>query len=577
MNSRLLSSSVSCCVRRGARPWALPVKPAVNWSGWRLYSSVTAEVKAKSAEKPYYVTTPIFYVNAAPHVGHLYSMVITDVLKRWQQLQGRTAVLCTGTDEHGMKIQQAALAANTPPKQFCDSGAEVFKSLAQQADISYDHFIRTTDQKHYDAVQHIWDLLADRGLIYTGKHAGWYSVSDETFYPESSVKQILSPTTGRKTMISTETGQEVEWAEEINYHFKLSAMRENLLDFYAKNPDFIVPAARYKAVVDEVTSGLSDLSISRPRSRLTWGIPVPSNEEQTIYVWLDALVNYITVTGYPWTPGKELVGGWPADVHVVGKDIVRFHCIYWPAFLLALDLPLPKQILTHAHWTMNQKKMSKSVGNVVDPFYAMKRYGVDTMRFYMAHDGGIVDDGDYSNREIINRYQSILQGGLGNLVNRVCSKTFDLEAAIALGVDSPDLEMTEADQQLQEAVETVGEKVAEKMAKFEVPGALKEIVAVISKTNKYVSESAPWALKDPSLAAQRHKIIYLSSEAVRVSGILLRPFMPTKMSALLDQLSVAADKRGFEYASFGKDRTYGVGSSGRKAMLFPPLNEEVLG
>lgn len=322
-------------------------------------------------------------------------------------------------------------------------------------------------------------------------------------------------------MVSTETGQEVEWAEETNYHFKLSAMRENLLEFYAKNPDFIVPAARYKAVVEEVTSGLSDLSISRPRSRLSWGIPVPSNEEQTIYVWLDALVNYITVTGYPWTPGKESIGGWPADVHVVGKDIVRFHCIYWPAFLLALDLPLPKQILTHAHWTMNQKKMSKSVGNVVDPFYAMKRYGVDTMRFYMAHDGGIADDGNYSNREIISRYQSMLQGGLGNLANRICSKTFDLEAAIALGVDSPDLEMTKADEQLQEAVETVSEKVAEKMAKFDVPGALKEIIAIISKvcfplfSQKEEKELIPKRQinmsKTPSLGSSKMLLLPLSA------------------------------------------------------------------
>lgn len=295
------------------------------------------------------------------------------------------------------------------------------------------------------------------------------------------MKQILDPATGRKIMTSIESGKEVEWTSEHNYHFRLSAMADELLEFYNKNPEFIIPATRYRTVIDAVSAGLSDLSVSRPRSRLTWGIPVPSDEEQTIYVWLDALVNYITVSGYPWTPGKEHVGGWPADVHVVGKDIVRFHCIYWPAFLLALDIPPPKQVLTHAHWTMNRRKMSKSEGNVVNPFYAMQRYGVDTMRFYMAHDGGISDDGDYSNEGIVERYSTVLQNGLGNLVNRVCSKTFDIEKAITQGLDVEGVNMDDMDRRQKEMVETVSEKVAEKMAKLEIPAALKEIMNIVSE------------------------------------------------------------------------------------------------
>lgn len=281
-------------------------------------------------------------------------------------------------------------------------------------------------------------------------------------------------------MISVETGREVEWTSEQNYHFRLSAMQDKLLSFYAANPNFVFPKLRHNDVVSSVSDGLSDLSISRPRSRLTWGIPVPGDPEQTIYVWLDALISYITASGYPWTPGCESLGGWPVDVHVVGKDIVRFHCIYWPAFLLALDLPTPKQVLTHAHWTMNRRKMSKTEGNVVNPFYAMDRYGVDTMRFYMVHDGGIVDDGDYSNEGIMGRYKNSLEKGLGNLVSRICSKTFDLEAAIEQGLDGSDSKGDCLHLKHEELVRDIAEKVADKMAALEVPAALKEIMQVVS-------------------------------------------------------------------------------------------------
>nr|POE48392.1 putative methionine--trna ligase, mitochondrial [Quercus suber] len=369
--------------------------------------------------KPYYITTPIFYVNAAPHVGHMYTMILTDVLKRWQELQGRRAILCTGTDEHGMKIQQAATKANVQPKEFCNRGAEVFKDLAGRIDVSNDFFIRTTDLKHKEGVQYAWQMLHDRGYIYESKHEGWYSVSDETFYPQSQVHLIVDPPTGRKMMASIETGKEVEWTSERNYHFRLSAFRQKLLDFYQQNPDFIVPRSRMNEVVQQVTASLEDLSISRPVDRLQWGIRVPTDDSQTIYVWLDALLNYATAAGYPFTPGVEMSGGWPADVHVIGKDIVRFHCIYWPAFLMALDLPLPRQILTHAHWTLGKQKMAKSTGNVVNPFFALERFGTDVMRWYLVHNGGIADDADYENSFIIDKYKKGLQGGLGGLTSRV--------------------------------------------------------------------------------------------------------------------------------------------------------------
>lgn len=357
--------------------------------------------------------------SAAPHVGHLYTMVLTDILKRWQVLKGKEAILCTGTDEHGMKIQRAAALAQLPPKEFCDNISENFRTLAKKAGIANDHFIRTTDQDHKDAAQFFWTVLQEKGFIYEKKHEGWYCVSDETFYPESAIEKRLDPFTGRTFMASQETKNEVEWTSERNYHFKLSAMKDRLLEFYKENPEFVVPVGRMKDVVNQVSAGLQDLSISRPVERLSWGIRVPGDEGQTMYVWLDALVNYITKAGYPWAPGQQNAKGWPADVQVIGKDIVRFHCIYWPAFLLAADLQPPKQILTHAHWTMDKLKMSKSIGNVVNPFFAIERFGLDTMRYYLAHDGGIQDDSDYGNDIIVDKYKKGLQSGLGGLLNRI--------------------------------------------------------------------------------------------------------------------------------------------------------------
>lgn len=415
-------------------------------------------------------------VQIAPHVGHLYTMVLTDILKRWQVLNGEKAILCTGTDEHGMKIQQAATKANIPPKEFCDITAETFKSLAKRAALSNDYFVRTTDEDHKEAVQYFWHMLRERGYIYESKHEGWYCVSDETFYPESTIEKRLDPFTGRTFMASQETGKEVEWTSEANYHFRLSAFKDRLLEFYKKNPEFVVPATRMNDVINWVSEGLEDLSISRPVERLTWGIRVPDDETQTIYVWLDALINYITKAGYPWAPGREQTGGWPADVQVIGKDIVRFHCIYWPAFLMALDLEPPRQILTHAHWTLGHQKMAKSTGNVVNPFFALDRFGVDVMRYYLAHDGGISQDSDYGNRFIVERYKKGLQGGLGNLVSRVTrpkiwSVRKSVEAASVGALREPDESTTKQINML----ESLPEKVSLKMKQLN-PGAALQII-----------------------------------------------------------------------------------------------------
>lgn len=408
---------------------------------------------------------------------------------------------------------------------------------------------------------------------------------------------------------SVETGKEVEWTSEANYHFRLSALKDRLLEFYKQNEQFVVPSTRMQDVIRWVSEGLEDLSISRPVERLTWGIPVPDDDSQTIYVWLDALVNYITKAGYPWAPGQESALGWPADVQVIGKDIVRFHCIYWPAFLLALDLPPPKQILTHAHWTLGSRKMAKSTGNVVNPFYALDRYGVDVMRYYLAHDGGISDDADYSNDYIVERYKKGLQKGLGNLVSRITrpkgwnvrtavemSEKGELPKAVGLHVEQRErldslrdevdkkfdqLNPGAALQLIMDSVYEVGVPTCHPHPKFRMHHRLTTF-----QTNKYLQHCAPWLLvklaaDNPNAetahntTARIHQTVYHSAEAIRIAGILLQPFMPTKSAQLLDMLGVDPGRRTYADAQFGCDKTYGeaklpLGKCAWDA-LFPPL------
>ncbi|CAK4015014.1 probable methionyl-tRNA synthetase [Lecanosticta acicola] len=570
-------------------------RPAPNWT---RASSTTTTTTTTEIEKPYYVTTPIFYVNAAPHVGHMYTMILADVLKRWQVLKGRKAVLLTGTDEHGMKIQRAAAKAGVEPKEFCDKGAEVFKSLGAQVDLSNEVFIRTTDQKHREGVEYAWQMLEERGYIYERKHEGWYSVSDETFYPNSQVHLKLDPRTGRKIMASIETDKEVEWTSEKNYHFRLSAFKDRLLEFYAQNPEYVVPQERMRALVKEVEAGLEDLSISRPAERLDWGVRVPTDSSQTIYVWLDALLNYATASGYPWPPGKESAGGWPADVQVIGKDIIRFHCIYWPAFLMALDLPLHKQVLTHAHWTLGREKMAKSTGNVVNPFWALERFGIDVMRWYLIHDGGIRDDADYDNNFIVERYKKGLQGGLGNAIGRIMKgKGWDVKRAVRRYAHPNEADKSKTS--LSAAFKDNGMggwygqiracpgKIERHMQELHPNRALQAIMNSVRETNGQLQHWSPWtlvqklrsAMADTTgqelrqldeeentqggeavelLEAQIDRIIYLAAEQLRLVGIMLQPFMPSAAKRQLDMMGVDPERRSFEWAVLGKDDSYGV-------------------
>ena len=496
--------------------------------------------------------------------------------------------MLTGTDEHGMKIQKAAELEGMDTKSFCDLNMQKFQHLAERADISYNHFIRTTDPVHKDAVEHFWNELNHNGYIYESKHEGWYSVSDETFFPQSQVHLILDPRTGRKHMASMETGREVEWTSETNYHFRLSNFRDRLLKHLDDNPDFIVPAPRQSLIRKELESGLQDLSISRPVSRLKWGIRVPGDDSQTIYVWLDALINYLTYTGYPFKPGREHKTLWPPKCQVIGKDIIKFHCIYWPAFLMALDIPLPKQFLTHAFWTMNKEKMSKSVGNVVNPFYAIDRFGTDIMRYYMAYDGGIVDDADYENAYIIDRYKKGLQGGLGNLASRVVrGKKWSVRKSVQMAENSPSFLGTKPVEHRLEArvrrqMDQTGPGAALFMEELNPRKALQGIMDLVFETNRYIQHAQPWELVKSESSKDQARvpvIIFTCSEAVRIAAILLQPFMPTKMKQCLDMLGVEEAKRTFEYATYNADFTYGeplvdIGSAGSEGTLFPPLIAE---
>ena len=534
---------------------------------------------------------------AEPHAGHLYTLLLSDVLKRWEVLKGdKEAALLTGTDEHGMKVQKAAELASTPTKAFCDKNAQHFRDLAGAAKISYDRFIRTTDADHKVAVEHFWKELKGRGYIYESTHEGWYSVSDETFYPESQVHLILDPETGRKLYASKETGKEVEWTSELNYHFRLSAFRDRLLEHYEQHPDFIMPEQRMNFIKKEVEAGLKDLSVSRPSSRLQWGIRVPDDETQTIYVWLDALINYLTATGYPSGEGDKHKL-WPPNAQVIGKDIVRFHCIYWPAFLMALDLPLPRGFLTHAHWTMGSFKMSKSLGNGVNPFYAIQRYGLDTIRYFMLHDGGIVDDSDYDNAFVVERYKKGLQGGLGNLLSRLLkSKVWTVGQSVErAGTGKFNSEVS---QPLNDFVIKINETAVSAdlaMQKLNPRQALHRIMDLIYDANRFIAEAAPWELAKTNTVQSRElmfQIVFALAESLRISCILLQPFIPDKMQEALDELKVADNRRSFEDAKFLSDTTYGAQATeailGRmstkfkvrrrkevyKNVLFPPLISE---
>jgi methionyl-tRNA synthetase len=475
-------------------------------------------------------------VNDAPHIGHAYTSIACDVLARFKRLDGFEVFFLTGTDEHGQKVAKSAAANGMDPQAFTDKVSQNFRDLSKALKLSNDDFIRTTEARHKKACQELWNQLLKRGEIYLGKYAGWYAVRDEAYYGEDELKDGPG---GKKIAPS---GAECEWVEEPSYFFKLSAWADKLLAFYDKNPDFILPHTRRNEVISFVKSGMRDLSISR--TALTWGVPVPNEPKHVMYVWLDALTNYMTAVGYPDTEAANYKRFWPADLHMVGKDILRFHTIYWPAFLLAAGLEPPKRVFAHGWWTNEGQKISKSLGNVIDPYELMKTYGLDQMRYFVLREVPFGNDGDFSRAAMVRRINSELANGIGNLaqrslsmINKNCGAKVPQRGTLA----APDLKLLDKAHELLPLVRQELDVQA-------FHKALDHIWAVIADADRYVDEQAPWGLKktDP---VRMEAVLYTLAETLRYLAILIQPYMPDAMGKLLDQLAVPADQRDFAHLS----------------------------
>jgi methionyl-tRNA synthetase len=480
-----------------------------------------------SADRPFFITTPIYYVNDLPHLGHAYTTVACDALARFMRLDGRRVKFLTGTDEHGQKVEQSARAAGISPQQFADRISAEFREVTRLLDISNDDFIRTTEPRHARAVQAFWQELERRGEIYLGRFAGWYSVRDEAFYEEDELVAGKAP-----------TGAEVEWLEEENYFFRLSAWQDRLLAYYDANPDAVAPRSRRNEVVSFVRSGLKDLSISR--TSFTWGLPVPGNPRHVIYVWLDALTNYITALGYPDIESDEFSIFWPTALHVVGKDILRFHSVYWPAFLMAAGLLPPRRVFANGWWTVEGQKMSKSLGNVIPPKQLVDSYGVDPVRYFLLRELPFGSDGDFSHRAVVGRLNSDLANDFGNLAQRVLVM---INRDCGAKVPEPDTLAAE-DRELLTGAKNLLDLVRKHMEEQTFHLALETIWRVVADANRYVDEQAPWVLrrKDPT---RMRTVLHTLAETIRYLAILVQPFVPAASAKLLDQLGVPSGSRDF--------------------------------
>ncbi|MDX1949826.1 MAG: methionine--tRNA ligase [Rickettsiales bacterium] len=479
-----------------------------------------------------FITTPIYYVNDSPHLGHAYTTIACDVMTRYLRQQNHNVKFLTGTDEHGQKIDKAAKLANIDTQKFTDLVSQRFKALVKAKidgvesenllNISNDDFIRTTEERHKIACKKLWEKLEENGFIYLDKYAGWYSVRDEAYYQESELINGKAP-----------TGAEVEWLEEESYFFALSKFGDKLLEFYQANPDFIYPKTRFNEVVSFVKTGLKDLSISR--TNFSWGVPVPSNPKHIMYVWIDALTNYLTALGYPNETAPEFKQYWlDGDVfHIVGKDILRFHAVYWPAFLMAANLPLPKRIIAHGWWTIEGEKMSKSLGNVIAPRDLIENYGLDQTRYFLLKAMPFGNDGDLSKEKLVETCNADLANNIGNLTQRTLS-------LIVKNCESKIPEIREFDKIIED---NFFEKIDAEMKDFQFSNALAIIMEASSKANEYIDKQAPWSLKKEGKIDEMQKVLYSILEAIRIIAIALKPFCPASCENILKQLSVNSENK----------------------------------
>ncbi|AJP71623.1 methionine--tRNA ligase [Sphingomonas hengshuiensis] len=482
--------------------------------------------------EPYYLTTAIHYPNGRPHIGHAYEMIAADAIARFQRQQGRDVFFQTGTDEHGLKMVKTARDRGVEVRALADEMSGYFREMAELLDISCDRFIRTSEPEHYAASQAIWQAMADAGDLYLDRYEGWYSVRDEAFYEE---KELTEGEGGAKL---SPQGTPVEWTAEETWFFKLSKYQQPLLDFYAANPDFIRPESRRNEVLRFVEGGLVDLSVSR--TSFDWGVPVPGSPGHVMYVWVDALTNYLTGAGYPHDP-ERVAKYWPADLHLIGKDIVRFHAVYWPAFLMSAKIALPRQVFGHGFLLNRGEKMSKSVGNVVDPMALARLYGVDALRYFLLRDVSFGNDGTFSDEAIVTRANADLSNSFGNLAQRVLAFIAkNLDGLVEAGTPDP------ADTALLREVETACEGFTRSFSDLSLSQGLEAWMAGVFACNQYIDVQAPWALRktDP---ARMHAVLGTLLKAIRRLAVTIQPVVPGSAAKLLDQLGPEGDA-GFRIA-----------------------------
>lgn len=487
--------------------------------------------------KPFYVTTAIAYPNGAPHVGHAYEYIATDAIARFKRLDGFDVRFLTGTDEHGLKVAQAAAAADIPTAELARRNSDVFERMQEKLNISFDRFIRTTDADHHEASKAIWRRMEAAGDIYLDNYSGWYSVRDERFFVESETRLLEDG-----SRITVETGTPVTWTEEQTYFFRLSAYAERLLAHYEANPDFIAPDVRRNEIVSFVSGGLKDLSVSR--TSFDWGVSVPDSPEHVMYVWVDALTNYLTGAGYPDTDSESFRRYWPADLHMIGKDIIRFHAVYWPAFLMSAGIELPRRVFAHGFLHNRGEKMSKSLGNTVDPGELVDTFGVDQVRYFLLREVPFGQDGSYSEEAIITRINTDLANELGNLAQRSLS----MVAKNLGGVVPEPGEFTAVDQELLAGADSLLGRVRGHVDVQALHLALEAIWLLLGEANRYFSAQQPWVLgkSDAETDQVRFRtVLYVTCEVVRIAAMLVAPVMPSAAGALLDLLGQPEQARRF--------------------------------
>ncbi|EID10155.1 methionyl-tRNA synthetase [Mycobacterium xenopi RIVM700367] len=487
--------------------------------------------------RPYYVTTAITYPNAAPHLGHVYEYIATDAIARFKRLDGFDVRFLTGTDEHGLKMAEAAAAEGLPTAELARRNSDVFQRLQERLNISFDRFIRTTDPDHHEASKAIWKRMADAGDIYLDTYSGWYSVRDERFFVESETRVLDDG-----TRIATETGAPLTWTEEQTYFFRLSAYTDKLLAHYEANPDFIGPEVRRNEVISFVSGGLRDLSISR--TSFDWGIPVPDHPDHVMYVWVDALTNYLTGVGYPDTDSELFRRYWPADLHMIGKDIIRFHAVYWPAFLMSAGIELPRRVFAHGFLLNRGEKMSKSVGNVIDPVALVDTFGVDQVRYFLLREVPFGQDGSYSDEAIITRINTDLANELGNLAQRSLS----MVAKNLNGIVPTPGEFSADDTELLAIADGLLEQVRTHFDAQAMHLALEAIWLMLGAANKYFSAQQPWVLRKSESESDQTRfrtVLYVTCEVLRIAALLIQPVLPESAGKLLDLLGQPADQRTF--------------------------------